>query len=530
MNDDSGLDRSTYLDLSRILRVLGERKWIIIGFAAIALAGSLWLSMVRTPQYRATSEVMLENTGLSEALFGAQIFTIRDQQRALATATNLLRTNRVANMVKEDLGTARSTSSLLRMVTVTPSSTADMISISAVSSDASEAAEVANSFARQFILFRQEADRETLRAAQAQVQAQLDAMTPAEQASARGLTLSQKVEELAVLESLQTGGFELTQEAAVPMTSFAPRVYRDAGIALVLGIIVGLVVALLLQVLDRRIKDEDVAQKEFGAPVIATIPMKRTGWTGIRGSHWAAPVGFDDSASATLEAFRTLRSNLKYFQIDRKLKILLVTSPLPREGKTTTSVNLSIALAMSGSRVILLEADLRRPMAQKYLQLHDGPGLSNLLTRTAEIAQVVRVVNLERFLPPDQVSKVVPADESAVAYSRLLCVTSGPLPPNPAELLATAKTSEVLGRLAPLCDYLIVDAPPLLLVSDALELAKNADGVVLVTRLRATRIDEARRAREALHRVGVMPIGVVVLGAKRAKAYYRRYGGYYARS
>ncbi|NLO27797.1 MAG: hypothetical protein GX113_06430 [Actinobacteria bacterium] len=530
MNDDSGRDHSTYIDLSQILRILWERKWIIIGLAIVALVGSLWLSMTRTPQYRATSEVMLENTRLSEALFGAQIFTIRDQQRALATATNLLKTNSVADMVKKDLGVSQSSSSLLGMITVAPSSTADMISITAVSSDPFKAAQVANSFARQFVLFRQETDRATLRAAQAQVQAQLDAMTPAEQASARGLTLSQKVEELAVLESLQTGGFEVTQEAVVPTASFAPRTYRDAGIALVLGIILGLVVALLLQILDRRIKDEEVAQKEFGAPVIATIPMTHTRWAGIRESRWAAPVGFDDSGSPTLEAFRTLRSNLKYFQIDRKLKILLVTSSLPREGKTTTSVNLSIALAMSGSRVILLEADLRRPMVREYLQLADGPGLSNLLSGTAEVAQVARVVNLEKFLPHDHMSEVAFSGESAVAQSGFLCVTSGPLPPNPAELLATRRTSEVLGLLTPLCDYLVIDAPPLLLVSDALELAKHADGVVLVAKLRSTKIEEARRTRDALQKVGITPIGVTVLGAEGTKAYYRRYGGYYAKT
>jgi len=532
MNDDSGPDRSAYVDLAHVVRVLRERKWIIIGLAVVAVAGSLCVSKLSSPQYKATADVVLQNTRLDEALFGAQIFRINDQERALATAVNLVETSSVVERVKADLGTSRSVASLQEMVTVTTVPAADIIRISAVSSTASEAAEVANSFARQFILFRQETDREVLRAAQAQVRAQFDAMTPAEQASARGLTLSQKIEELAVLESMQTGGFELAQEAVAPTTPFAPRVYRNAGIALVLGLILGIAVAFLLHVLDRRIKDEDVAQKEFGTPVLATVPLIRSHRHGFstRRGHWAAPVGFADSGRPSLEAFRTLRSNLKYFQIDRELKALLVTSPLPREGKTTTSINLSLALSMSGSRVILVEADLRRPMIHTYLGLRDRPGLSNLLTGTLEIAQVAQVVDVKPLLPGDDTSRVAGVNEPAVARaSGLLCVTAGPLPPNPAELLATEKATSVLRELTRLCDYLVIDAPPLLLASDALELAKNADGVVLVAKLSTTKIEEARRARETLHRVGIAPIGVVVLGAKRAKAYYRRYGGYYAK-
>ena len=529
MSDYPASSGSAYLDLAQLLRVLKERKWIIIALALAALCMSLALSMTSTPLYRATSDVLLQNTTLDKALFGSQIFQVSDQQRALTTAANLVVLDRVAEMVKADLASSQSVQSLREMITVTTAPAADLIAISAVSSVPSKAADVANSFARQFINYRQESDRATLRKAQAQVQAQLDAMTTEERTSARGLTLSQYVEELAVLESMQTGGFELVEEATVPTSAFSPRTYRNAAIALVLGLLLGLVISFLLHVFDRRIKDEETVQREFGTPVIATIPLTRHRLaSGMRRATF--PVGFAESDSPMLEAFRTLRSNLAFFQIDRQLKTILVSSPLPREGKTTTAINLALTLAMSGSRVIIVDADLRRPMLREYLGLKETSGFSNMLSDTGDIARLVQAVDLDKFVSRDHISEGPRTTGGPISRKGLFCITSGPLPPNPAELMAMDKTTEVLHQLAGLCDYLIVDAPPRLLVSDALELAKKVDGVVLVARLMSTRIEEARRARESLRRIGVAPLGVVVSGEKGTKAYYRRYGGYYAES
>jgi receptor protein-tyrosine kinase len=223
-----------------------------------------------------------------------------------------------------------------------------------------------------------------------------------------------------------------------------------------------------------------------------------------------------------------LRANLKFFEANRNITSILVTSALPREGKTITAINLSLSLAMSGSRVVVVEGDLRRPMLQKYLELKPGLGLSNILAGTHAVADVVQTIDTSAFFPPDKTANSLDPTQKNLVKKNLLCIAAGPLPPNPAELLGSDRAAELLKELAALCDYVIIDGPPLLLVSDALELAKKVDGVLLVGRLRSTTIDEARKTRVSLRKVGVLPLGVVVSGATRAKAYQRRYGDYYA--
>lgn len=519
--------QSTDLDLSRMVGVLRERKWILTGLAILAVLVSLLISMLSTPQYQATAKVLQENATLAEALFGATVFQITNRERALMTAADLVELDQVARLVRADLRSVRSIASLKRMVEVTTEKAADIINITATGPDAAETADVANSFARQFVAFRQETDRQILQKARTQIEAQLAAMTPEDQASTRGLTLSQKAEELSVLESMQTGGFALAQDATVPSSPFSPSTYLNAAIALIIGILAGLVLILLLHVLDRRIKDEETVEREFGAPVIASVPRVGRRWNTARGKRSRTAVGFSGPGLPVLEAFRTLRSNLKFFEIEHELNTLLVTSSLPGEGKTNSAINLALSLSLSGSRVILLDADLRRPMIGQYLELRSSPGLTNVLAGSEWISDVVQTVDTSKLVTAhgdDPRSNTV----GPIAKKNLLCVASGPVPPNPSELLSSPRTNDVIAQLAKLCDYLVIDGPPLLLVSDALELAGKVGGVIVVARLYSTKLEDAKAARESLSRVGITPLGVVVTDARKARKYYREYGGYYA--
>jgi capsular polysaccharide biosynthesis protein len=160
------------VDVAQALRVLRDRKWVIIGLTLLGLAGALVLSMHTTPRYQATARILRQNTTLDQAIFGAQIFQINDQERALITGADLVRLDQVAQKVKEELGSSRSVESLRNMVKALPNSTANIIDVVATSTDPVEPAGVANSFARQFIVYRQQADRTVLSNARAQVEAE----------------------------------------------------------------------------------------------------------------------------------------------------------------------------------------------------------------------------------------------------------------------------------------------------------------------------------------------------------------------
>ena len=201
--------------------------------------------------------------------------------------------------------------------------------------------------------------------------------------------------------------------------------------------------------------------------------------------------------SQAAEAYRTLRTNIQFSSLDRDLRTLLVTSPGPDEGKSTVLANLAITIAESGRRVIAADCDLRRPSLHRLFGLQEAPGLTTMI--------------LEAAAEP-------PLQATAVPHLRLLA--SGPLPPNPAELLASERMAGVIGRLAAHADLVLFDSPPIAAVSDAAVLAARVDGVLLVVDAGRTRRDTARQAKEQLARVGAHLLGVVLNNVKPERGLY----------
>ena len=348
--------------LSSYLKVLSARKWWIIASVVLFVTAALvWSLVLTTPTYTATARILRQSTSFDKALFNTQLFELRDAQRELQTGSDLIKLDTVAQMVKTELNSPRLTKSLLRHISVEPHLNTDIINIRGWSSGAAEAAAIANSFARQFITYRQTADRAALSQAKAQVDQQLATMSTPERESERGTLLTQKSQELGILESMQTGGFEIVQLAEVPTIPSSPRPTRNAFVAVIGGLLLGILLAFVVDRLDRRIKTTDTLEREFGLPVLASIPRVGRLLVPDGSSRTDAPVGFSDTSPRFVESFRSLRTNLKYFEFDRQIRTIAVTSGLPREGKTVTTVNLAVSLALSGARVAVIEADLRRP-------------------------------------------------------------------------------------------------------------------------------------------------------------------------
>jgi capsular exopolysaccharide synthesis family protein len=208
--------------------------------------------------------------------------------------------------------------------------------------------------------------------------------------------------------------------------------------------------------------------------------------------------------SIAAEAYRTLRTNIQFSSLDTDLRTVLVTSAAPDEGKTTVLANLAITFAESGRKVIVVDADLRRPTLHELFGLNDAPGITDMI--------------LDEQLEPPLQATMIP---------NLRLLASGPLPPNPSELLASERMSRVIGRLSELADVVLFDSPPASAVSDAAVLAARLDGVLLVVFSGRTRRDRARQAKEQLERVGARLLGVILNNARLERdAYaYHRDGG-----
>ncbi|MFQ5593419.1 MAG: CpsD/CapB family tyrosine-protein kinase [Anaerolineae bacterium] len=215
-------------------------------------------------------------------------------------------------------------------------------------------------------------------------------------------------------------------------------------------------------------------------------------------------VTLSDPRSPVAEAYRSLRTNLEFSSLDEPLRTMLVTSPAPEAGKSTTLANLAVALGQAGKQIILVDCDLRRPSQ------HDIFGVSN----TAGLTSVIL----------DDTTSAAPLRETGVAGLRLL--TSGPLPPNPAELLGSRRMAGLIQTLREQADMVLFDAPPVIAVTDAAILASQVDGVLLVLNAGVTRREHAQRARAALDKVNARLVGTVLNNVKLDTSLY----GYYSSS
>ncbi|MFF2910895.1 CpsD/CapB family tyrosine-protein kinase [Paenibacillus sp. NPDC057934] len=205
------------------------------------------------------------------------------------------------------------------------------------------------------------------------------------------------------------------------------------------------------------------------------------------------------------EAFRALRTNIDFSSVDEKIQIIMITSSGPEEGKSTVSANLAAAYAQSDKKVLLIDGDLRKPTAHKTFKLSNRYGLSSLLSKQADLEDVVQ--------------------DSGVP--NLSLITSGPLPPNPAEMMASNRMTTVLQEMRELFDIVIIDTPPLLAVTDAQIVASKSDGVIMVVSYGKVKREIAMKAKSGLDRVGAKMLGVVLNNVKRkaSEGYYYYYYG-----
>ncbi|MDH3026963.1 polysaccharide biosynthesis tyrosine autokinase [Gordonia alkanivorans] len=320
---------------------------------------------------------------------------------------------------------------------------------------------------------------------------------PAKSAVIVNAVADSMIDYVRALEAPSTGGeplarLTLVTPGSVPANPATPDYVQNVLLSLVVGGIIGVVVVYLRYRLDTKIRSEGDVNGVGLPAVLSVIPKDETLVDG------EPAIDFSRGSGPSAESYRKLRTNLSFACVDEPSSMILVTSPSSGEGKTTTAVNLAAALAESGSRVILVDADLRIPMVASRLRLNGQVGLTDHLRGEAELADLLQPSGL----------------------SGLTVLASGQIPPNPAELLGSERMGEALRQLSGLCDIVLVDSPPVLPVADASVLAKWVDGAVLVVRAGVTRVPSLSRAVDQLKASGVRLLGGVLNDVPSATAGY----------
>ncbi|MES2459919.1 MAG: polysaccharide biosynthesis tyrosine autokinase [Armatimonadota bacterium] len=315
-------------------------------------------------------------------------------------------------------------------------------------------------------------------------------------ARARSASGSQKIYDMTLRLDTRQRPARILENAAVPGAPIRPKKAQNILFAGLLCILAGLCLALLQELFDDRINSPEEAERALGLPSLGYIPMiEEEGLRLIRDISTFSPL---------MESYRTLRTNINFAAVGSDLKAIVITSSVPAEGKSTTCANLAMAMALDGKRVIIVDADLRRPSQHKLFKTSSSPGLTDILVGTHSIDDVMQSTKVEGV-------SIIPA---------------GSPPPNPAELLGSSAMGHFLANVEAIADIVLFDSPPTLAVADGVVLASRCDGVLLVVAFGETKKANTRQAKEILTRANVHVLGTVMnrmVGP--SSGYY--YGKYY---
>jgi capsular exopolysaccharide synthesis family protein len=305
-----------------------------------------------------------------------------------------------------------------------------------------------------------------------------------------------------LMEELQFSSIMVLSSANIPTAPVKPLKTLNVAMAILFGAIVSLITALVLEYLDNTLKTPEDVNRLVDQTVLAVIP-KKDGQKNTKKSNGIALITFEDPKSVISEAYRDFRTNLGFLGLDQPFQTVLVTSPLAEDGKSTVAANLAIVAAQAGFKVILVDCDLRKPVIHSIFKVPNNKGFTECI-----------------FSDTD------PMDAShSMAVINLSVMTSGKIPPNPAEILGSERARRLWTKLKTRYDYIIIDSPPLLAVTDASILASQVDAAVLVVSSGITRRDLALQAIEKLTRAKSRLLGVVLNQMKIDKDSY--YGSYY---
>lgn len=534
------------IELRDYLRVISARRWLIITAIAVVTMTALVASLLQRPVYQAQSVLLVrERTSsslLSEMLPGISMQPERSIQTHIrlaqmpAVIDAVLRQLRGQDPALAPLAAASdnvanrdlTADGIRSALTVDADPQTNLLYVNIQDSDPRRAATIANAVATQYVRtnravnaaeihnagrelsYRQRDTQEDILA----LQEVLDRKSPKLSKTARRNAkarlkmaqgvyqmLAAKQEQLKISESIESGEALIVQPAQTPDTPVRPVPVRNTLLGLVLGMSLGIATAFTSEYLDNTLKTSDDVERAFGLPVLGQVPLAGHGGDDHGANAMPELLVTPTARTPSAEAYRALRTSLSYLNYDGRVRTILVTSSNPAEGKTSITANLAAALANAGYRVLLVDADMRKPRLHTVFGARNDRGLTDVLVGQAAPEQVVQ----------------------RTEQDRLQLIACGPMPPNPSELLNSARMQEVLQRASRMAEFVVIDSAPVLAVTDCAVLAPNVDGVLVVAEAGVTTREDAERTKETLASECVRLLGVVLNKVDSGPAY-----GYYS--
>ncbi|HET6953451.1 MAG TPA: polysaccharide biosynthesis tyrosine autokinase [Acidimicrobiales bacterium] len=513
-------------DLRSYLGVIARRRWLVIATTLIFLGIAVAASLIPEPKYRVSAQVL--TTGVNDPV--AMVFgnnNSGDLNRQASSEAAFLRSSSMRFSVVAAYEGSLPKSDVFKVKAQPLASdannnqTSSVVELSLVSPDPVGAATLVNVYATTYVELRQAADREKLSNTRRQLEgllaeietqietirapvAELDAQIARSPGDAAGLfdlreaRLAELAPELDPLQAEATrirgilgdinlgvelavgGGAEVLSIAGAPDTPVSPNLPLNLAIGLVFGLFLGSALAFIRDYFDDSVKNKEVIDRVTGVSTLGLIPKFDAGTDLVTVSHPTAPAA---------EAFRLLRTSVKFLAVERQVRVVQVTSPSPGEGKTLVAVNLAIAFAQAGDRVVLVGGDLRRPRMEEVLDVPLTPGLTAVLIGDVTLPQAI---------------------QTAASVPNLSVLPAGYPPPNPSELLSGERARRLIDVLGQTYDVVVLDCPPVLPVTDSLVLARMADTTLLVTSAGKTSKRSLVRAVELLRQVDAPLVGTVL--------------------
>jgi capsular exopolysaccharide synthesis family protein len=478
-------------------RVIIAHRWVVVGAVLVAVFAALVMLLSSEPIYEAEAQMLVEPRS-GDAVFSQDpTLNVPNLERAIETEIQVLEGQRVRQRVQTDLGLSEPPPE----VSGEPVGSTDVVSVRVRSGDPEAAQRLADAYVVAYTATRQEQARGELRRAGDELQVKIDELqaqiggAPSDQRAAlvaQQATFRERLDQLQIEEALTTGGASVVKSAELPENPVEPTPASTVALAAFVGLLVGIGAALLLEYLDDSVKAQEDLESLTDWPVLAVVPVEPPPDN--------RPIALSEPHEPAVEIYRGLRTNVQFLGLDRLMRIIQVTSSLPGEGKTTTATNLAVVLAQAGSRVALVDGDLRNPRIHEVFNVPPTPGLTEVLL--GESADLV-INRVDRDLR---------------------VITAGTVPPNPSEMMSHPRIGKFIVELSNRYDYVIVDTAPVLPVADALSLSRVVHGVLVVAQANRVSKKDLGETLSRLERVAAPVFGIVLNRAASAGGSSGTYG------